>query len=75
MVITNKRREKMRDPKTGMEFDDQTKNDPECSHTHWTQLCENHAVDNNDMCGDGCLCGIKGCNNKATHYYDFDGVE
>jgi hypothetical protein len=27
-VITNKRREKMRDPKTGMEFDDQTKNDP-----------------------------------------------
>lgn len=71
----------MKDPKTGLIFDDQTENDPkcECDCTHWTQLCEDHAVHSDpslqEMPNEGPLCGVKGCKNEALYYYDFDGEE
>jgi len=65
----------VQDTFSGLTFDDYTEN-TECEYSHWTQLCENHAVHSSptlqEMPNDGPLCGVKGCNKEAVYYYDFN---
>jgi len=75
----------MKDTKTNMVFDDYTENEPENEYscTHWTQLCESHAVHSDPSLQEmpnegpfkyyGSICGVKGCANEAIYYYDFNG--
>ena len=70
----------MKDPKTNLVFDDYTENDKNFEGaTHWTQLCEEHAVHGDltleEMPNEGPLCGVKNCKNEALYYYDFNGKE
>jgi len=62
------------DPLTGLIFDDYTENEVE--YSHWTQLCEKHAVHSSptlqEMATEGSICGVKGCTEKALYYYDFN---
>ena len=77
-----KERNIMIDAKTGMVFDDYTDNEQDETETetaYWTQLCEEHAVHGEasleEMPGDGCICGVKGCQNPAEYYYNFNEKE
>jgi len=67
----------MIDKLSGQTFDDYTENF-EGTHSHWTQLCENHAVHYSptlqEMPNDGMICGVKGCKKEALYYYDFNPI-
>ncbi len=73
---------------TGAIFDDWVKRnvhgDPEEEHwdtTHWTQVCDGctrslHLLDSYLSLNEGHgICGVKGCENEADHYYDFNPEE
>lgn len=63
------------DQATGLIIDDYSEN-TEYTPTHWTQLCENHAVHDSvhlhEIPTEGLACGVKGCNKEAVYYYDFN---
>ena len=50
-------------------------NDPDLSYG-WSQVCDEHLLDFPDTmhdCNSGSgICGVKGCQNEADHYIDFD---
>lgn len=77
------------DKETGTCFDDWTneyggdlENPSEFDCDSWTQVCDScakkfHLLDSYLSIGeapDGTICGVKGCNNLAEHYYDFKGI-
>jgi len=63
----------------GVEFDDYTEGDDGV----WSQICEDHYFEMvskgyNKMTespGDTDICGVKGCDETAKYYIDFEGVE
>lgn len=68
------------DSKSKLVFDDYTKNDEGFEgESHWTQLCEEHAIHSDpslqEMPNEGPICGVEGCQNEAKYYYDFNPEE
>ena len=65
----------IKDSNSKLTFDDFTENEPSCEKSHWSQLCEDHAVHSDqtlqEMPNEGPLCGVEGCSKEALYYYDF----
>ncbi len=63
---------------TGLVIDDYSDN-IDHTPTLWTQLCENHAVHDSihlhEIPTEGLICGVKGCNEEAHYYYDFNAKQ
>jgi len=67
------------DKKTSVVFDDYTVKDSDGDNCpYWTQVCstcsDKFADSYLDETGQG-ICGVVGCNNESSYYYDFDAYQ
>ena len=69
----------VKDIETGCIFDDWVEQSNEEYDTNtWSQVCDECAKKHNlldsylDIDSGHAICGVKGCNKEADHYYDFN---